>query len=246
MKKQIFAVLLVLLLMLGGCANQTADPTGKIGSVALSEKGEKIADAESTSSPLSSESKSPDAPVETKAPESSVPAKATAALPQKADNQTETPKPTIAPTAPSEGKAPVSESKSAVSKPAAPEKPQETPKPTEKPQEIATPSEPPQQAPEPSEKPSEAPTPTEPPAPSFDVGSYVGYAQSYGQSIGLSLDSTATACWDNPIPASAKSLYIERDLSDLLDWYQASGMTAFWVWAEDLGGGSYNIYVGYA
>lgn len=237
MKKQIFAILLVLLLMLGGCADQTADPTGKIGHVVLSDKGEKAADAESTNSPLPSESKRPDTPVETKAPESAVPAKSTAALPQKADNQTETTKPSIAPTAPSEGKAPVFENKSAVSKPVAPE----TPKPTEKPQ----PTEPPQ-APEPSEKPSETPTPTEPPAQSFDVGSYVGYAQSYGQSIGLSLDSTATACWDNPIPASAKSLYIERDLSDLLDWYQASGITAFWVWAEDLGGGSYNIYVGYA
>lgn len=238
MKKQIFAMLLVLLLPLSGCANKISAQSEKIESVALSEKA---TDERNTSSPLSSESKLSDTPVETKAP-----AKATATPTQKTDNQTDTSNPTTAPIAASEGKSPVSESKSAVSKPAAIKKTQETPKPTEKPQETPQPTEPPQQTPEPSEIPSETPTPTEPPAPSFDVSSNVAYAQSYGQSIGLSLDSTATACWDNPIPASAKSLYVERDLSDLLDWYQASGFTSFWVWSEDLGNGSYNIYVGYA
>ena len=238
MRKQIFAVLLVLMLLLGGCADKTAIPTGKNEPVTKTEKAD---DAESTSSPSSSESKLPETPFQTEASDSAASTETAASQQQKADSQPETPTLTTPPQ-----KVPVSEGKTAVSEPDATEKPQETPNPTEKPQEISTPSEPPQQAPEPSEKPSEAPTPTEPPAPSFDVGSYVGYAQSYGQSIGLSLDSTTTACWDNPIPASAKSLYIERDLSDLLDWYQASGITAFWVWAEDLGGGSYNIYVGYA
>ncbi len=94
--------------------------------------------------------------------------------------------------------------------------------------------------------PTEPPTPTEPPAPTFDVSSYVGFAQSYGQGIGLSLDSTATACWDDPLTANSGCVYLERDLRDRLDWYAASGFTAFCVWAEDAGGGNYLIYIGYA
>ena len=40
------------------------------------------------------------------------------------------------------------------------------------------------------------PKPTEEVKPSFDVNSYVNYAKSYAQSIGLELDSTAMDCWD--------------------------------------------------
>ena len=69
---------------------------------------------------------------------------------------------------------------------------------------------------------------------------------SYGTSLGLALDSTATACWDNPTTANAQTLYAERDLCDRLDWYKASGFTAFWVWAEQTGNGSYLVYIGYA
>ena len=87
---------------------------------------------------------------------------------------------------------------------------------------------------------------TQPPTPTFEISTYVAYAQGYGQSIGLTLDSTATACWDNPISASEKSIYLERDLRDFLDWYKASGFTAFWVWSENIGNGAYQIYIGYA
>lgn len=111
------------------------------------------------------------------------------------------------------------------------------------PQPPMTPGEPEQPATEPT-VPTEPPTPTEPPA--IDVSSYVGFAQSYGQSIGLSLDSTATACWDDPLTANNGCVYLERDLRDRLDWYAASGFTAFCVWAEDAGGGNYLIYIGYA
>lgn len=113
------------------------------------------------------------------------------------------------------------------------------------PQPPAAPAEPEQPAMQPT-APTEPSTPTEPQAPAFDVSNYVGFAQSYGQGIGLSLDSTATACWDDPIAASSRSAYLERDLKDRLDWYAASGFTAFCVWAEDAGGGNYLIYIGYA
>lgn len=117
--------------------------------------------------------------------------------------------------------------------------------PVQQPANSQPPVEPEQAAIEPP-APTEPPTPTEPPAPAFDVSSYVGFAQSYGQGIGLSLDSTATACWDDPITANSGCVYLERDLRDRLDWYAASGFTAFCVWAEDAGGGNYLIYIGYA
>lgn len=98
----------------------------------------------------------------------------------------------------------------------------------------------------PPSQPEETPAPTQPPAPAFDVSGYVSFARSYGQSIGLSLDSTATACWDDPLTANSGCAYLERDLKDRLDWYAASGFTAFCVWAEDTGGGNYLIYIGYA
>lgn len=88
-------------------------------------------------------------------------------------------------------------------------------------------------------------TTPEPVQPAFDVSAYVSYAKSYGQSIGLTLDSSAVACWDDPITANASCTYLERDIRDRLDWYLASGFTAFTVWSEDTGG-SYLIYIGYA
>lgn len=88
--------------------------------------------------------------------------------------------------------------------------------------------------------------PTESPTPSFDVSTYVSYAKDYGQSIGLTLDSTAISSWDTPTEANARCIYLERDLKDLLDWYKASGFTAFWVWAESEGSNQFLIYVGYA
>ena len=98
----------------------------------------------------------------------------------------------------------------------------------------------------PEPQPTPEPRPVEPPAPSFDVSTYVAYAKSYGQSIGLALDSFAISCWDDPITANASCTYLERDIRDRLDWYLASGYTGFRVWSEDVGVGSYLIYIGYA
>jgi outer membrane biosynthesis protein TonB len=100
--------------------------------------------------------------------------------------------------------------------------------------------------PQPAEPQPAEPQPTEPPAPSFDVSTYVAYAKSYGQGIGLALDGTAVSCWDDPITANTSCTYLERDIRDRLDWYLASGYTGFTVWSEDVGGGNYLIYIGYA
>lgn len=90
-------------------------------------------------------------------------------------------------------------------------------------------------------------TVSEPAAPSFHISEYVEYAKDYIlNELHLTLDPSTTSCSDDPIDANANSLYIKRDLKDRLDWYQISGFTTFWVWSEDLGGGNYNIYIGYA
>lgn len=114
---------------------------------------------------------------------------------------------------------------------------------------VSTPSEPasePEEPPQSTEEPSKPTPEPEPTTPAFDVSGYVSFAKSYGQSIGLSLDSTATGCWDTPIEAHAGCIYLERDIRDRLDWYLDSGFTAIWVWSVDLGGGNHEILIGYA
>ena len=99
--------------------------------------------------------------------------------------------------------------------------------------------------PNPVEKPAE-PEPTEPPKQTFDVSPYVSYAQEYAVSIGLSLDSTATECWDNPISANPNRSGIKADIESRLNRYKNSeGFTAVWIWAEKLSDTEYNIYIGY-
>lgn len=100
-----------------------------------------------------------------------------------------------------------------------------------------TPEPPPESTPEPTPEPAQS---------SFDVSTYVSYAKSYGQDIGLTLDGSAVSCWDDPITANASCIYLERDIRDRLNWYLASGYTAFAAWSQDLGGGNYLIYIGYA
>ena len=45
----------------------------------------------------------------------------------------------------------------------------------------------------------------------FDISYWISYAQNYAQSIGLTLDETATECWDNPISANANNKNIGDD-----------------------------------
>lgn len=95
------------------------------------------------------------------------------------------------------------------------------------------------------QKPAE-PKPTEPPKQTFDVSPYVSYAKEYAVSIGLSLDSTATECWDNPISANPNRSGIKSDIESRLNRYKNSeGFTAVWIWTEKLSDTEYNIYIGY-
>ena len=97
----------------------------------------------------------------------------------------------------------------------------------------------------PTEKPAE-PKPTEPHKQTFDVSPYVSYAKEYAVSIGLSLDSTATECWDNPISANPNRSGIKTDIESRLNRYKNSeGFTAVWIWKEKLSDTEYNIYIGY-
>lgn len=82
----------------------------------------------------------------------------------------------------------------------------------------------------------------------LNCGAYwVSYAKSYAQGVGLALDSGAVYCWDNPITAGSHCIYLERDITNRLNRYSNDGsITQVWVWAEDRGDGSYDLYIGYA
>ena len=110
------------------------------------------------------------------------------------------------------------------------------------------------------EPPAPTPTPVEPtPAPAeptpepvieepaFDIGYWIGYAQSCAQGLGLRLESSAVDCWDNPIGAGPHSTCLERDISSRMNRYaNDSDITDVWMWYESTGGNNYNIYIGYA
>lgn len=109
-------------------------------------------------------------------------------------------------------------------------------------------TEPPSQAEptEPEETIPSQPVETEP-EPEFDISYWISFAKNYAASIGLNLDATAVDCWDNPITAGSHCIYLERDITDRLNRYNRDeDITDVWIWAIDLGNGSYDIYIGYA
>ena len=99
---------------------------------------------------------------------------------------------------------------------------------------------------------TEESTPPEPPKeeptePVSDIDYWISFAKSYAESIGLTLDSGAVYCWDNPVAAGVKCKYTERDIRGYLDRYAKDGdITDVWIWYEQTGSGSYEIYIGYA
>ena len=81
----------------------------------------------------------------------------------------------------------------------------------------------------------------------FDINYWISYAQNYAQSIGLTLDETATECWDNPISANANNKNIGADIESRLNRYKnIEYITSVWIWAEKLSDTQYEIYIGYA
>lgn len=131
--------------------------------------------------------------------------------------------------APTESNAPASEE--AKQPPVLPEKPEETESPTEEPSVPAI----------------REPEPTPKPEPTFDIEHWISYAKSMAVSLGLTLDSSATDCWDNPISAEQGCIYLERDINSRLKRYaEDESITDICIWYECIGTDKYLIYIGYA
>ena len=96
--------------------------------------------------------------------------------------------------------------------------------------------------PQPTEPPQEEPT-----EPAFDIGYWISFAKNYAESVGLTLNSEAVYCWDNPIAAGSQCKYTERDIKGYLNRYaKAPDITDVWIWYEQTGTGSFEVYIGYA
>lgn len=111
----------------------------------------------------------------------------------------------------------------------------------EKPEKIESPKE------EPSVPAITEPEPTSVPEPTFDIEHWISYAKSTAVSLGLTLENSATECWDNPITADQGCIYLERDINSRLKRYaEDESITDICIWYECIGTGSYLIYIGYA
>ena len=80
----------------------------------------------------------------------------------------------------------------------------------------------------------------------FDMDCWLAYAKDYAVSIGLVLDPAAAGTWDTPIRCSSKTedvlaAYIRDDLAYYKD---QEGCTAVWIWAEQVGDGQYELFIG--
>lgn len=81
---------------------------------------------------------------------------------------------------------------------------------------------------------------------SFNMDYWLAYAKDYAVGIGLRLDENATDSWDTPIRCSSKTedvlaAYIRDDLT----YYKnEEGCTAVWIWAEQVGDGQYELFIG--
>ena len=80
----------------------------------------------------------------------------------------------------------------------------------------------------------------------FDMDYWLGYAKDYAVGIGLRLDENAVDSWDTPIRCSSKTedvlaAYIRDDLT----YYKnVEDCTAVWIWAEQVGDGQYELFIG--
>ena len=112
--------------------------------------------------------------------------------------------------------------------------------------ETAAPTEKEQPTPPATEepKPADQAQPTEP---AFDISYWISFAKSYAESVGLTLNSEAVYCWDNPIAAGSQCKYTERDIKGYLSRYAKDpDITDVWIWYEQTGTGSFEVYIGYA
>ena len=122
-----------------------------------------------------------------------------------------------------------------------PEEDRQAPVLPEKPEKAESPKE------EPSVPAITEPEPTPETEPAFDIEHWISYAKSTAVSLGLTLDSSATDCWDDPISAEQGCIYLERDINSRLKRYaEEKSITDVWIWYECVGTDKYLIYIGYA
>lgn len=219
MKKRLMLCALLLVVLLSGCA---ADP---LQSQTVGSTPDDSTPQEEDFSSLEPVSTEPSAPIEPPT-EAANPA---ACIPNedKHDNSLSFSSESVS--APMESNAPTPEEDRQA--PVLPEKPEKTESPKEEPS-----------VPEITE-----PEPTPKPEPTFDIDCWIFYAKSTAVSLGLTLDRSATDCWDNPITAKPTCIYLERDINSRLNRYAKDGeITAVWIWYECVGTSSYLIYIGYA
>lgn len=149
---------------------------------------------------------------------------------------------------------PVSEQPNSGTTPPQESEPSKAPDESERQPEASAPSEKEQPTPPATEepKPADQPQPTEPPKPeptepAFDIIYWISFAKSYAESVGLTLNSEAVYCWDNPIAAGSQCKYTERDIKGYLNRYANDpDITDVWIWYEQTGTGSFEVYIGYA
>ncbi len=229
MKSKIAVLFLIAILCLtSGCSNTSH----------IAEQPAPVSSSGSNEAPSQAETAQATEKTEVEQPRSTEPkdddhsAEATASVSESATQPTEVPEQADHSTAvlpqPSEPEKKTGESERRPETAAPTEKEQPTPPATEE----STPPEPPKE---------------EPTEPVFDIDYWISFAKSYAESIGLALDSGAVYCWDNPIAAGVKCKYTERDIRGYLDRYAKDGdITDVWIWYEQTGSGSYEIYIGYA
>lgn len=215
----------------------TESAKGTVSPVATKEPAEKESSASQSNESPGTESPITSAPVKNEAASKPSPTEKPARTEKPKSEET---KPTPAPSATSAPSPKPTEPPAAPAPTEPPAPPAATP--TPEPEPTTPPATPPPTEAEPAE-----PEPTDPPAPAFDIDYWISYAQSYAESVGLRLESSATDCWDNPITAGAQCAYLERDIGSRLNRYSRDeDITDVWIWAEPRSDGSYDLYIGYA
>lgn len=229
MKSKIAVLFLIVLLCLtSGCSNTShiAEQPAPVSSSGSNEAPDQAETAQATEKTEVDRPKSTESQTDSRAAENPASVSEsdtqTAEVPDQADHST-----AVLPQ-PSEPEKKTDESERRPETAAPTEKEQPTPPATEE----STPPEPPK---------------GEPTEPVFDIDYWISFAKSYAESIGLTLDSGAVYCWDNPVAAGVKCKYTERDIRGYLDRYAKDDeITDVWIWYEQTGSGSYEIYIGYA
>lgn len=219
MKKHLMLCALLLAVLLSGCA---AEPLQGQAAANTTEAPTLQEGTPASFEPVSTDSSAP-----AKAPtEAADPAACTSNEDKRESGSAISSEPVSAPT---ESNAPSSEETK--QPPVLPEEPVETENPTEEPSIPAI----------------TEPEPTSEPEPTFDIDCWISYAKSTAVSLGLTLDSSATDCWDNPITAEQGCIYLERDINSRLRRYaEDKSITDVWIWYECVGTDKYLIYIGYA